>query len=44
MRWRWRRGDVAFWDNRVTQHYATDDYRPHRRVMNRATVLGDEPF
>ena len=44
VRWRWRLGDVAFWDNRVTQHYATDDYRPVRRVMNRATIIGDKPF
>jgi taurine dioxygenase len=43
MRWRWRVGDVAFWDNRATQHYATDDYRPARRVMNRATIIGDVP-
>jgi taurine dioxygenase len=44
MRWRWRVGDVAFWDNRATQHYATDDYRPARRVMNRATIIGDKPY
>lgn len=44
VRWRWRLGDVAFWDNRVTQHYATDDYRPARRVMNRATIIGDRPY
>jgi taurine dioxygenase len=43
VRWKWRLGDVAFWDNRVTQHYATDDYRPARRVMNRATIVGDRP-
>ncbi len=43
VRWKWRDGDVAFWDNRLTQHYATDDYRPSRRVMNRATIIGDRP-
>lgn len=43
VRWRWRPGDVAFWDNRCTQHRAVDDFLPHRRVMSRATVLGDRP-
>jgi taurine dioxygenase len=43
MRWKWRDGDVAFWDNRSTLHYAADDYRPARRVMNRATIVGDRP-
>ena len=43
VRWKWREGDVAFWDNRNTLHYATDDYRPARRVMNRATIIGDRP-
>lgn len=44
VRWRWSDNAVAFWDNRVTQHYAVNDYLPHRRVMNRATVLGDRPY
>jgi len=43
IRWRWQQHDVAFWDNRVTQHYAVDDYRPQRRIMHRATILGDAP-
>lgn len=44
VRWRWKPYDFAFWDNRLTQHYATADYLPHRRIMHRATVLGDKPF
>ena len=44
VRWRWRPGDVAFWDNRNTQHRAVDDFLPHRRIMTRATVLGDRPY
>jgi taurine dioxygenase len=44
LRWRWTAGDVAFWDNRNTQHYAVADYLPERRTMHRATVNGDEPF
>ncbi len=43
VRWRWAEGDLAFWDNRVTQHRAVDDYLPARRLMRRATVLGDRP-
>lgn len=43
VRWRWKLGDIALWDNRVTQHYAIADYLPNRRIMHRATVLGDRP-
>jgi alpha-ketoglutarate-dependent taurine dioxygenase len=41
-RYRWRAGDVAIWDNRVTQHYAVNDYSGIRRGQ-RVTVLGDHP-
>jgi taurine dioxygenase len=44
VRWRWTPNAIAFWDNRVTQHYAVNDYLPARRVMNRATILGDRPY
>ena len=42
-RFRWAPGSLAIWDNRCTLHYATDDYRPERRIMNRATIIGDVP-
>lgn len=44
VRWHWTPNSIAFWDNRVTQHYAVNDYLPARRVMHRATVIGDKPF
>ena len=44
VRWRWQENDLAIWDNRVTQHYANADYLPQRRIMQRATILGDKPF
>jgi taurine dioxygenase len=42
MRWHWRAGDVAFWDNRCTMHYALLDYRTRRR-MERVALEGDAP-
>ncbi len=42
-RFRWAAGSIAFWDNRCTQHYAVSDYFPQRRVMERATIVGDRP-
>jgi taurine dioxygenase len=44
VRWRWENGDVAFWDNRWTQHCALADYYPQRRVVRRATILGERPI
>ena len=43
IRWRWQAGDVAFWDNRSTQHYACSDYWPRPRIMERVGIIGDIP-
>jgi taurine dioxygenase len=43
VRWRWREGTVAFWDNRWTQHCALADYFPNRRLVRRVTILGERP-
>jgi len=43
-RFHWDEGSVAFWDNRSCQHYATSDYYPLDRVMDRVTIQGDAPF
>ena len=41
MRWRWRVGDVAIWDNQATQHYAIYDYDGQDRTMRRTTIAGE---
>lgn len=41
---RWTPDTVVVWDNRNTKHYATADYYPHRRVMERAITIGEVPF
>ena len=43
-RFRWEAHSIAFWDNRATQHYATSDYWPAVRRMERVTVVGDKPY
>jgi len=44
VRWRWAPGDVAFWDNRATQHRAIADFALQRRTLRRATINGDVPM
>lgn len=43
LRHRWQVGDVLIWDNRVTSHYAVDDYGPTGRRVRRVTLRGDLP-
>jgi len=40
VRWRWRAGDVAIWDNRATQHRAIADFGKQRRHLRRVTLAG----
>lgn len=42
-RFHWEPDSVAFWDNRAVQHYASSDYWPAVRVMERASITGTRP-
>ena len=42
-RLRWQPATIAFWDNRVVQHYGVPDYA-ERRIMHRVTLDGDRPY
>ena len=44
VRWRWRPGDVAFWDNRTTQHRVVADFGDSPRRLHRVTIAGDLPY
>jgi alpha-ketoglutarate-dependent sulfate ester dioxygenase len=43
VRWTWRDGDIAIWDNRATQHYAVADFDDQPRLLHRITIAGDIP-
>jgi len=43
VRWKWEVGDVAFWDNRCTMHYALLDFGTSRRRMLRVALDGETP-
>ena len=42
-RFRWSDNSIAVWDNRLVQHYALSDYWPDVRIMERASVIGEQP-
>ncbi|MGW5528673.1 TauD/TfdA dioxygenase family protein [Streptomyces xanthochromogenes] len=43
LRWRWSPNQLVLFDNRITQHYAIDNYDGLPRRLNRVTVAGDVP-
>ena len=43
VRWSWSPNQLLIFDNRITQHYAIDNYDDLPRRLNRVTVSGDVP-
>ncbi|MEV0179364.1 TauD/TfdA family dioxygenase [Streptomyces sp. NPDC050625] len=43
LRWRWSEHQLVLFDNRITQHYAIDNYDGRPRRLHRVTVAGDVP-
>ncbi|MGW2860107.1 TauD/TfdA dioxygenase family protein [Streptomyces sp. SDr-06] len=43
LRWRWSPNQLVLFDNRITQHYAIDNYNGLPRRLHRVTVAGDVP-
>ncbi|WP_442810051.1 TauD/TfdA dioxygenase family protein [Streptomyces sp. W16] len=43
LRHRWSPNQLVLFDNRITQHYAIDNYDDQPRRLNRVTVAGDVP-
>jgi taurine dioxygenase len=43
IRFSWRPGSVAFWDNRAAVHYAVRNYGDYPRVLERV-LIADEPL
>ena len=42
-RLKWQAGDLCVWDNRMSLHYATNDYDGTRRLLYRTTWSGEPP-
>jgi alpha-ketoglutarate-dependent taurine dioxygenase len=43
LRHRWQPNELVLFDNRITQHYAIDNYDDQPRRLHRVTVAGDIP-
>ena len=43
MRFSWRPGSIAFWDNRAAVHYAVRNYGDFPRLLERV-LIADEPL
>ncbi|KAF2020035.1 alpha-ketoglutarate-dependent taurine dioxygenase [Aaosphaeria arxii CBS 175.79] len=43
-RFQWNKDDVAFWDNRVTNHSASYGFAPHRRHAVRVCCQAERPY
>lgn len=43
VRFTWQKDSVAMWDNLAVQHYASSDYWPDVRIMERASIVGTRP-
>lgn len=44
VRFKWRPGSLAIWDNRSVQHYGVADYGDAPRQLVRVVAQGDRPF
>jgi taurine dioxygenase len=43
LRHRWSENELVLFDNRITQHYAIDNYDDLPRRLHRVTVAGEVP-
>jgi len=43
VRYHWKPGTLAFWDNRATMHFGIFDYEGEDRIMHRVTLRGEKP-
>lgn len=44
VRFQWNKNDVAFWDNRISNHSASYGFAPHRRHAVRVCCQAERPY